>query len=743
MRSIDAAQVAEELLQLFARVGVPDEILTDQGSNFTSHLLTEIYKMLHVHPIRTTPYHPQTDGLVERFNKTLKSMLRKAVTKEGKDWDKLIPYLLFAYREVPQASTGFSPFELLYGRAVKGPLDIIRDTWSAVGTTSKDESVITHVLTIRERLEKMRNIVKENLEEAQQVQKKAYDKRARDQTLKEGDKVLVLLPTTTNKLTAQWQGPYRVLRQVGKVTYELYMPSRRKKRNIYHINLLRKWHEEETVCVGIAEEEDEFEEEVTGWKMDSREGDCPKEGEQLSEEQREQLRALVKQFSDVFKKEPGRTDVVKHKIPTGDANPVRLPPYRVPHAYRQVLKQELEDMMKRRIIEPSVAEWSFPIVLVGKKDGTMRLCVDYRRLNELTTTDAYPMPRVDDIIDRVGEANFFSTLDLTKGYWQVPVEETDRPKTSFSTPSGLYQFTMMPFGLKGAPATFQRLMDRVIAGLDGFVSAYLDDVIIFRDTFEDHLNHLQQVLTRLAEAGLTAKPQKCHLGTDHCQYLGHVIGRGIIQPQQDKIESVKEFPIPKSKKDVRTFLGLVGYYRKFIPNFSTVAVALTDLTRKAAPTEVQWNSQCQKAFDTLKDSLCQSPLLHSPDFSKQFILQTDASERGVGAVLSQIDDDKQEHPVAFFSKKLLPREERYSTIEKECLAIKLGIHAFKVYLLGRSFQVQTDHRALVWLNSVKDKTSRLTRWSIALQPFDFTIVHRVGRANANADALSRIPSSST
>ena len=181
-------------------MGVPDEILTDQGSNFTSHLQTEIYKMLHVHSIRTTTYNPQTDGLVKRFNKTLKSMLRKAFTKEGKDWDKLIPYLLFAYREVPQASTGFSPFELLYERAVKGPLDIICDTWSAVGTTSKDESMITHVLTIREQLEKMRNIVKKNLEEAQQVQKKA---RAWDQTLKEGDKVLVLLPTTTNKLTAQ------------------------------------------------------------------------------------------------------------------------------------------------------------------------------------------------------------------------------------------------------------------------------------------------------------------------------------------------------------------------------------------------------------------------------------------------------------------------------------------------------------------------------------------------------------
>uniref|UniRef100_A0A1X7UT63 Reverse transcriptase domain-containing protein n=1 Tax=Amphimedon queenslandica TaxID=400682 RepID=A0A1X7UT63_AMPQE len=423
--------------------------------------------------------------------------------------------------------------------------------------------------------------------------------------------------------------------------------------------------------------------------MDSNKGDCPKEGEQLSGEQRERLKTLVKQFSDVFKNEPGCIDLVKHKISTGDANPV--------------LKQELDDMMKRRIIEPSVSEWSSPIVLVGKKDGTMRLCVDYRRLNELTTSDVYPMQRVDDVIDRVGGANYFSTLDLTKGYWQVPVEEKDRPKTSFSTPSGLYQFTMMPFGLKGAPATFQWLMDQVITGLDGFVSAYLDDVIIFSDTFEDHLNHLQQVLIRLEKAGLTAKLQTW-----------------IVEPQQDKVKSVKEFPIPKSKKDVWAFLGLVGYYRKFTPNFSTVAVALTDLTRTTAPTVVQWNSQCQKAVDTLKDSLCESPLLHSPDFSKQFILQTDASERAVGAVLK-----------------------RYSTIEKECLAIKLGIQAFKLYLLGRPFQVQTDHQALMWLNRVKDKTSRLTRWSVALQPFDFTIVNQVGKANANADALSRIPSRST
>uniref|UniRef100_A0A1X7SMY3 Reverse transcriptase domain-containing protein n=1 Tax=Amphimedon queenslandica TaxID=400682 RepID=A0A1X7SMY3_AMPQE len=342
--------------------------------------------------------------------------------------------------------------------------------------------------------------------------------------------------------------------------------------------------------------------------------------------------------------------------------------------------------------------------------------------------DAYPMPRIDDIIDRVG-------------YWQVPVAKEDQPKTSFATPFGLYQFTVMPFGLKGAPATFQRLMDCVIRGLESFVSAYLDDIIVFSESFEEHAKHLERVLLRLREAGLTAKPQKCILGTDHCSYLGHIIGGGKVQPELDKLHAVKEYPVPKTKKEVRGFLGLAGYYRRFIPNFSAIASPLSDLTKKMEPTAVKWTTSCDKAFNLLKDLLCQSPVLHSPDFSKEFILQTDASERGVGAVLSQLDNEGRDHPIAYFSKKLLPREERYSTIEKECLAIKLGIHAFKVYLLGKPFQVQTDHRALVWLNNLKDKTSRLTRWSLSLQPFDFTVSHRTGRLNANADSLSRISSS--
>ena len=632
LKSIDASHIAEQLVTLFSRYGVPEEILTDQGSNFTSQLLTEIYRMLHVYPIRTTPYHPQTDGLVERFNQTLKAMLKKAATDEGKDWDRVIPYLLFAYREVPQSSTGFSPFELLYGRSVRGPLDVLREGWET--DKCDNESVISHLLTMRERFKKMSCMVQENLEAAQKVQKRWYDQNARQRQFEAGDQVLVLLPTSKNKLVAQWQGPYEV----------------------------------------------------------------------------------------------------------GDAVPVQLPPYRIAHAYRSAVKEEIEQMLAEGIIEPSSSAYSSPIVLVPKKDQALRLCVDYRKLNKCTQADAYPMPRIDDLIDRLGNSRYISTLDLTKGYWQVPVAVEDRPKTAFSSPFGLYQFRVMPFGLQGAPATFQRLVDGVIAGLEDFTSTYLDDVVIFSNTWEDHLKHIRSTLDRIRKAGLTVKAKKSQFGADHCVYLGHLVGGGMVQPEAAKVEAVRNFPVPTTKKQVRTFLGLSGYYRRFIPQYASIALPLTDLTRKSSPNEVIWTDVCDQAFLKLKSLLCSSPILASPNFQRPFVLQTDASDRGIGAVLSQEDEDSVERPIAYYSRKLAPREERYSVIEKECLAIKDGITAFQVYLLGRPFTIQTDHRALVWLNQLKDKNSRLTRWSLLLQPYQFKVHHRIGSANGNADALSRLPS---
>ena len=733
LRSIDAETVAEELLTLFSRVGVPEEILTDQGSNFMSKLLGEVYRLLHVTPIRTSPYHPQTDGLVERFNQTLKSMLRKAATDEGKDWDRLIPYLLFAYREVPQASTGFSPFELLYGRHVRGPLDVLRETWEA--SRRSDESVVSYVLMVQERLAKLTELVQGNLAKSQQVQKTWYDRHARSREFQPGDQVLVLLPTSASKLLAEWQGPYPVVRRMGRVTYEVDMTDRRKRKRIFHVNMLRSWvgpdtsYLAEEVC-GVDDDE------IVPW--DGRpEGEHPALGDHLSPTQVAQLDALLHEFEDVLQERPGRTSLTQHRIDVGGVRPIKLAPYRLPHAYKETVKSELEEMERTGVIERSRSEWAAPIVLVKKKDGSLRMCVDYRRLNAVSQADAYPMPRVDDLIDRLGKARYITTLDLSRGYWQVPVDEESRPMTAFTTPYGLFQFRVMPFGLHGAPATFQRMMDNLLWDVGPYAAAYLDDLIIHSEEWGDHLDQVRTILQKLRKAGLTLKPKKCQFAMAHCAYLGHVVGGGEVRPEDSKVQSVRSFPIPAVKKQVRAFLGITGYYRKFIPEYATLAAPLTDLTRKTSPNRVVWDERCDYAFTTLKHHLCSSPVLRSPDFDRPFILQTDASDRGVGAVLSQVDDAGDEHAIAFYSRKLLPREERYSTIEKECLAIKLGMQAFKVYLLGRRFSVQTDHRSLEWLDRIKDNNARLTRWSLELQQYDYVVQHRAGSANANADALSR------
>ena len=442
--------------------------------------------------------------------------------------------------------------------------------------------------------------------------------------------MLVLLPTTTSKLTAKWQGPYCVKAKVTPVTYEIDMSNKKKRKHVFHVNMLKAWNTPTTMC--LMAEEVEAEEEIPSWKVDVEE---PQINENLTPKQSRELNELRAEFEDVMSNLPGVTKLVEHKVETGVARPVKLPPYCLPHAYWDIVKRELEEMEKHGIIEKSMSDWSSPIVLVKKKDGTLRFCVDFRRLNSVSKSDAYPMPRVDKLLDRVGQAKFISTLDLTKGNWQVPVEESARPKTAFSTPFGLYQFRRMPFELQGAPSMFQRMMDHILVGMQDFASAYLDDLIIHSNSWEEHVTHLRRVLQRLREAGLTVKQKKCQLAMSHCSYLGHVVGEGLLRPELSKVEAVKQFQVPTTKTAVRTFLGLTGYYRKFIPGYAELAVSLTDLTRKNASNKVKWSEECDGAFSRLKESLCCEPVLRCPNFSLPFILQTDASGRAV--VLSCVE----------------------------------------------------------------------------------------------------------
>ena len=431
--------------------------------------------------------------------------------------------------------------------------------------------------------------------------------------------------------------------------------------------------------------------------------------------------------------------MIEHKIELKDEKitPIRQKPYRIPESKKEEVKAELEKMLKRGIIEGSHSNWASPIVLIPKKDGTKRFCIDYRKLNSVCKYDAYPIPRMDDILEKVGSSKYLSNLDLTKGYWQIQVEPSSRELTAFITPFGLYQFKMMPFGLNSAPSTFARLMKMLLGGKESFSDSYFDDTTVFSNSWQEHLSHLREVFTVISKANLTIRPSKCVIGAPEIEVVGHVVGNGKIRTKIDKVKTIMDYPRPSTKKELRAFLGLIGYYRKFIKDFATVALPLTDLTRKGKNVSVDWTTECEHSFGKLKKALLSDSVLATPDFGKLFTVQVDASNGGIGAVLSQTDDKGEEHPVQYLSRKLLDRERKYPTVEKECLAIVWAVQQLHYYLCGREFEIQTDHRPLTWLERVKDKNQKLLRWSLVLQQYSFKLTHKSGCQNINADALSR------
>ena len=466
-----------------------------------------------------------------------------------------------------------------------------------------------------------------------------------------------------------------------------------------------------------------------------------RDGAHLCDSEKKQLSELLLEFGDVLATGPedfGRTSRISHRIHTADSHPIRQPVRRIPPFRKQEVQQLVDGMLRKGVIQPSASPWASPIVLVRKKDGSTRFCVDYRKVNSVTRKDAYPLPRIDDTLDTLAGSQLFSTLDLISGYWQVEVDSKDREKTAFCTPLGFFEFRVMPFGLCNAPATFQRLMDLVLAGLQWTSClVYLDDVIIVGKTFEEHLLHLREVLIRLREAGLKLQPSKCSFCQKKVAFLGHIVSDKGVATDPAKTAQVAKWPTPSSQKEVQQFLGLASYYRRFVKDFATIAKPLHRLTEKTM--DFKWTSECQSAFEELRRNLTAAPILAFPDFEKPFILDTDASDFGVGAVLSQVQDDGTERAIAYASRVLSKPERRYCVTRRELLAVVTFIQHFRPYLLGRRFTLRTDHGSLTWLSNFRNPEGQLARWLEKLQEYDFEILHRSGRKHGNADAMSRMP----
>ena len=449
----------------------------------------------------------------------------------------------------------------------------------------------------------------------------------------------------------------------------------------------------------------------------------------------------------------GYTENIKHRINLRTNKPVAQPYRRIaPHLMEEV-HQHLKELLEKDVIEESVSPYAAPIVVVRKKDGSIRLCIDYRKLNAETIPDAYPLPRIEESFDALSGAKFFSTLDLGMGYYQIAMEPEDKEKTAFITPFGLHQHKRLPQGLSTSPATFQRLMQRT---LDQYifksVLVYLDDILIYSRTFEDHLRKIDEILQLIIKTGLKLRPDKCQFLRKEVNYLGHTISAEGVRGNEENIERVKNWKTPETVEELRSFLGLASYFRRFIPDFAKTAGPLHDLVsantepgkkkkrkRSAVEIKTQWKELHQKAFDGLKKGLTSDPLLGFADFDKPFLLETDASHEGLGAILSQEQDGKVK-VIAYASRRLRPTERNqanYSSLKLEFLAMKWAItEKFKDYLAGAKFVVMTDNNPLVHFKTATGALEQ--RWAAKLEAFNFEVKYRPGKTNP-ADPLSRYP----
>ena len=500
LRNIKIKSIVKALIKLFTFVGLPKSVQSDQGSNFMSGIFQQVMHELGIKQYRSSAYHPESQGALERFHQTLKNMIRSYCFDTEKDWDEGIQFLLFAVRESVQESLGFSPFELVFGHSVRGPLKLLKETF-----LSNDETplnLLQYVSDFRNRLSRACEVARSNLKKSQGKMKARYDNHVMDRKFKPGDKVLALLPIPGRPLQVRYFGPYTIDKKTSDLNYIINTPGRRKNKQMCHVNMLKEYFDRDssiskpnTVVNTVPQESNVFEPEVNSDFIDKSDpGPSKLENSDilrnlnnklshLEPSQQEELKQLIHEYEHLFPDISTRTDKIYHDVIVEDSKPIKQHPYRMNPLKQKYLQDEVKYLLENDFIEPSQSNYSSPCILVPKSNGTYRMCTDYRKVNSVTKTDSFPIPRIDDCIDKVGNSKYVTKFDLLKGFWQVPLTDRAKEVSAFATPNGLYQYKVMPFGMKNSPATFQRLVNNVICGLDG-CDAYIDDVIIYSDSLE-------------------------------------------------------------------------------------------------------------------------------------------------------------------------------------------------------------------------------------------------------------------
>ena len=464
----------------------------------------------------------------------------------------------------------------------------------------------------------------------------------------------------------------------------------------------------------------------------------------LTTEQQTELLAVLDKYPECFSDVPGFCDIVQHEIHvTEDFKPKRLREYSVPESLRSEVERQIQEMLQLGIIRPSKSEMASPIVCILKgKDGKdgVRIAIDYRYVNKFSIGDAYPTPNIADLIQRIGNARIISTFDAKGAYWQIPVRSDHQWLTAFVWDGGLYEFTRAPFGQKGSGNTFMRAVQEVLRPIRQFTDSYVDDMSVFSDNWRHHLGDLDSFLQTIKKSGLTLNLRKCHFAKSEVKFVGHIVGSGRRRPDPAKLSAVNKMKAPETKKQVRQMMGLFSYFRDYIADFARLAKPLTDLLGRRVSNCIPWGDGQEKAFQALKTQLCLAAKrsLQIADLNKPWNVQVDASEHSVSGILTQSSDDGTEMPVAFISQKLTGAQKRWATIEKEAYAAIWALKKFRNWIFGKPVTLYTDHNPLTYITAGVPKSSKLTRWALALQEYDVTFKFKAGKSNIAADCLSRV-----
>ncbi|KAK1641612.1 hypothetical protein QYE76_059417, partial [Lolium multiflorum] len=748
----DATHVADLFFREIVRLhGVPNTIVSDRDTKFLSHFWRCLWAKLGTKLLFSTTCHPQTDGQTEVVNRTLSTMLRAVLKKNLKLWEECLPHIEFAYNRSLHSTTKMCPFEIVYGFVPRAPIDLLplpSSVQNDLDATQRAELIL-----------KLHETTKDNIERMNAKYKIAGDRGRKHVVFDVGDLVWLHLrkdrfpALRKSKLMPRAAGPFKVLEKINDNAYKLELPAELGPVSpTFNIADLKPYFGEE----------DELASRTTSIQEGGHDEDIPSidttavptatqiQGP-ITRARAKQLNYQVgiktlagqadraparSEFIDVFPQDvpPGLPPIrgIEHQIDLipGASLPNRAP-YRTNPEETKEIQRQIQVLQDKGYIRESLSPCAVPIILVPKKDGSSRLCTDCRSINNITIRYRHPIPRLDDMLDELSGSIMFSKVDLRSGYHQIRMQLGDEWKTAFKTKFGLYEWLVMPFGLTNAPSTFMRLMNEVLRAFIGrFVVVYFDDILIYSKSLEDHLDHLRAVFNALRDARLYGNLEKCTFCTNRVAFLGYVVTAQGIEVDPAKIEAIKSWPQPKTVTQVRSFLGLAGFYRRFVKDFGSIAAPLNELTKKDVP--FVWGDAQQDAFMILKDKLTHAPLLQLPDFNKTFELECDASGIGLGGVLLQ-----EGKPVAYFSEKLSGPSLNYSTYDKELYALVRTLETWQHYLWPKEFVIHSDHESLKHIRSQAKLNRRHAKWVEFIESFPYVIKHKKGKDNVIADALSR------